>query len=190
MRTKKGLELSINFLVVLIIAIVVLAFGIKFAMDLMGSSEQLHNQVSKETERQILQLLTPKDRVSIPLHTQTIKPGKFLVFGLGILNIDSGPFFKVGMDGGTATDKDNNVIENFIWANHSVLPPPNPVKINNKDKETFGIGVKVPPGSPKGTYVLNVYVCHGETAADVPTCDDTSSNLYWERPLKIYVNVP
>ena len=50
---KKALELSINFLVIVIISLVILSAGILLIKKYFAEAEELHKEISQETEIQI-----------------------------------------------------------------------------------------------------------------------------------------
>ena len=59
MKGKKGIELSLNFLVVLILSIVVLVGGITLTRSFLSTVEDQEEMVDAQTKRQIESLLGP-----------------------------------------------------------------------------------------------------------------------------------
>ena len=56
------------------------------------------------------------------------------------------------------------------------------------NKKKVGIGVQVPGGADKGTYVLNVYICKGDSLS---SCDkDSPPDVRYGTTQKLYVVVP
>ena len=90
--TKKGdISLSMNFLVIIIISFVLLGMGITLLYNLLGKANSEKAQLDARTEQEISRLLIDEGKtVALPLNTIDLYPGESHVFGLGILNIDTG----------------------------------------------------------------------------------------------------
>jgi len=54
--SKKGIELSINFIVMLIIGIAMFGFGLKFLAQFFSGAEQIKSQLDTQTKTQIQRL--------------------------------------------------------------------------------------------------------------------------------------
>jgi hypothetical protein len=88
MQSKKGLQFSINFIVGLILAIVLFGFGLYFANQLMGTSQELVDQDMDQYEKSIKHLACAGgDKVCMPVSRQTLKSGKPAFFGLALENV-------------------------------------------------------------------------------------------------------
>ena len=84
---KKAFELSINFIVILIISIVIFGFGIKFIYDLMYRAGELSNMTQKQIDDQLENILCDSsERICIGTSTRNIRPNKIGVFTIGILD--------------------------------------------------------------------------------------------------------
>ena len=85
---KKGVELSINFLVVVIISLVVLGFGLKFAYDLLNYAEkekqQQYDKIDKELENLICE---GADKVCVGTYRKKVGSSKSVFFGVKVWNI-------------------------------------------------------------------------------------------------------
>ncbi len=108
-KGKKGIELSVNFIVVLILAIVTLSMGIVLTYNIFSKAYKMKTDIDAQTKSQINSLLDSGEQVAIPVYRIKVRPGKSDVFGLGILNTEaSGTDFKVKVmeianDGSTLT---------------------------------------------------------------------------------------
>src|SRR3989338_437711 len=95
---KKGIELSLNFLVTIIIAITIFMFGVKFIYTLTSEATNLESMTTDELDRKIGELLCDStERVCIGIDKKTIQKGKLDVFGIKITNINSGANFEISI---------------------------------------------------------------------------------------------
>ena len=84
---KKGFEISINFLVMLILAISIFSFGLIFVSNLFEQAAFAKNEFSAETERQLEAALDRNERVAFPISSRNIVAGDSAIFGLGVINV-------------------------------------------------------------------------------------------------------
>lgn len=172
MNGKKGMELSINFIVMLILAIVIFGFGLKIGYSIIFKSNEMADTVSKDAEKQLTGLLTSGSKVAIPEGIKKLKPGQSYALGIGIYNIldeenaqfsvvispenyykdensEGEPFADLDETSGNIKDSKDNV-----W----VLRP-RTQEINPNEKKVISVPIKVPSGAKRGTYVFNIAVC-------------------------------
>ncbi len=189
---KKGMELSMNFIVVFIISIVILFFGIKFVYDIMNQGGIINEVLTAQVNNELENLASQGKRISIAFNSGTISPGEHQIFGLGILNMDAThKYFAIGFKPGPAYDNDNNLIE----PNPLQLPPDKKMTIELDELEKVAILVKVPRGTKPGNYIVNVYVCNSDSTNGEydGVCGEGSDENFYdkENPVrKIYVEVP
>lgn len=172
---KKALQLSVNFIVMLILAVVMFGFAITLTYNFWGKAEQMKTDIDAQTETEIERaLIGTGARVALPLNSKTILPDGHAVFGLGILNVDvDSNLFFVEVEGAEKIDRD--------WL--EFLYPQGGITVKNNERKKVGIAVKVKGGAPKDTYIANVCVC----VDSVINCCD---KLYGGALNKIYVRVP
>lgn len=85
---KRGIELSINFLVMLMIAIVVFGFGIFFVGKVFGLGQDITADISANQKKQIEELLLSRgQRVTVVPQTLKLKAGDNGIVSVGVLNI-------------------------------------------------------------------------------------------------------
>jgi len=176
---KKGFELSINFIVILIISIVVFGFGIKFAYDIMSQAEELKDITLKDIEANLESIICDSsERICVGTSTREIRPNKIGFFTVGILNTypDRKDFY---IDVEESDSEEISQIGKKYWMLENELT------IEPNEQQKVGIAVQVPGGTKKGTYVLNVYVCSDESIS----CEKNSDNRYGTTQ-KLYVVVP
>ena len=84
---KRAFELSVSFLVILIICIAIFSFSIYIVRKFFTHAENLRMTYDERTEREIEQLLDDGSRIAIPFDKKEIGNGEFKTFGIGVLNI-------------------------------------------------------------------------------------------------------
>jgi len=178
-NNKKGFELSINFIVILIISIVVFGFGIKFAYDIMHQAEELKDITLKDIEANLERIMCDSsEKICVGTSTREIRPNKVGFFTVGILNTyDDRQNFYI--------DVEESESEGIPQIGKKYWMLRNELTIEPNEQQKVGIAVQVPGGVKKGTYVLNVYVCSDESIS----CGKNSENRYGATQ-KLYVVVP
>ena len=178
---KKAIELSLNFIVVLVISLVLLGFGIRFISDLYKEAENLREITISDLDERIGSLVcSGSDRVCFDADKKTIKKKEFDVFGLKLINILEKQSFQIKV--GPPPDylgfkKDKTIIpaqSPKLIINPEIRPA---VLINKNEERTMAIGVQVPANAVSGTYILNV---------DIKKQDGEP----YASTFKLYVNVP
>src|SRR3989344_8381094 len=187
--SKKGIELSVNFLVTLILAIVVFGMGIYLASIIFGGGESLAEKKFEDFDRQVGELACyASDNVCIHIKSETITRGSFKTLAATVKNALVRKQFKmivintktVDQAGVTkTTDFEKLLLYGLEEGRIEVL--------EKGEKKTFGIGVEVPKTAKQGQYTLDVMVYYAD-----PDVDPTAAawEPYIERPYKIFVNVP
>lgn len=185
---KKGLQLSINFIVIIIIAVVLLALGIALLNQFIGGAREIKAELDTRTETQLTELLTGGDQIALPFNRQTVRRGDAHIFGLGILNIeeDDLSWFRVNISFSRAVEKDgiteipaSEVPSADEWFRYD--QEPFEIGFNEQRKEV--IRLEVPTGVQSGTYVFNVRI-FGAVSSDM------AGEEQYDVTKKIYVNVP
>lgn len=176
---KKGIELSLNFLVTIIIALTIFMFGLRFIYNLASEATELESMTIDELDNKIGQLLCEgTDRVCIGIDKKTIQKGKFDVFGIKVTNINPESNFEMLISPA-----------GYIKDNGPIMPvEPGKLKIKYRQdffierngEESLGVGIEVTKGAESGTYILDVEVKQFTDAGAVPY-----GGLH-----KLYVDVP
>jgi len=178
---KKGMELSINFIVILILSIVVFGFGIKILSGIFGGASEIEKITLEEINRHLIDIMCDSsERICVAPTTIELRPHGSGYFTIGILNTyDDRTTFYLGVEQ-SSNDEIPTIGEEYWLLGEDF------VKIDPNEQKKLGLGVLVPGGTKKGTYVLNVYVCKG-----VSSCDkDSPSNVRYGTTQKLYVVVP
>ncbi|MBI1935370.1 hypothetical protein HYS31_02930 [Candidatus Woesearchaeota archaeon] len=165
---KRGIELSLNFLVVIIISITVFAFGVKFIYDLTNEANELQKLTINDLDERISGLACEgTDLVCIGIDRKTIKRSKFDVFGIKIINIKERQKFDIEVENpkensieflGYDKDDNNKILKNSETPELSVRPRKRDIEIGKNEEGLIGIGVEVPSNAKSGTYILNVVI--------------------------------
>jgi len=174
--------LSINFIVILILALAVLGIGFNLSYRFLKKAETMKAQLDAQTEAQIESYLAAGEIVTIPITKKMISDGG-AVFGLGVLNIlgeqtfsievECGPKYNVA--GGVENYPCNQDINNETWIQTTLTN----WKFSLKQNEDKKIAILIAPQSPTtGLYSFIVRVYYSGT-----------SDLYGD-PQPIYVEVP
>ena len=155
---KKGIEMSISFLVTIIIAITIFIFGIRFIYNLSGEATELEGLTTEQLDQRIGELLCESsERVCIGIDKRKITRGKFDVFGVKITNIKEGRNFEININPASPAGYSRNndpISTSGIKMKYSG----DNVFIKRNDEENIGIGVEVPADTLAGTYIFNVKV--------------------------------
>lgn len=178
-KNKKGIELSINFLVVIVLSFIILFFGARFIYNLAAEASELEQITSEELDRKIGELLCGgSEKVCLGIDRKIIKKGKLDIFELKIINILEEQDFIIDITrpnprGFTKTGDPINA-DNLQW-----MPKTRTVSIKANEEKTFGVGIEVPKDAKSGTYIFNVDI----QATKLPAGEEYTS-LH-----KIYVEV-
>lgn len=194
---RKAFELSVNFLVMLIISIVIFGGALYMVKQFFSSTQEIQKKVSAEIEAEIeRRLVESGEQVAIPLNKAKLGLRESYAFGLGILNmLGEEKTFSIKMNFDRAFTKFNEPITltdgSFINKNwiFEELPP---ATIKNNDYEIVPLTVVADnrmsedSTTAPGTYVFNVCVFK-----EAPQeCRKGAVNLYPEgRISKIYVEL-
>jgi len=175
MLNKRAIELSLNFIVTIIISIVIFSFGIWFMSRLFNQANDLKDLTLKDLDNKIGDLVCEgSERVCMGINSKIIQRKNLDVFGLKVMNVLGEQNFEISVKAAGVT-KDNQPIVNAD-PDLELKYRTEPVRIQQNDDHTFGIGVQVPANAVSGTYIFNVDIKN----------DGTS----YAKTQKFYVKVP
>lgn len=158
MFDKKAIELSLNFIVILIISIIIFGFGVRFIQKLSSQAIELQELTISELDEKIGNLVCEgSERVCVGIDRKVVQRKKFDVFGLKIINIlDSQEFeITVSPSDPIGYKKDKTPVEGPAL---TINPQSRAIKINKNEEKSIGIGVQVPANAVSGTYIFNVEI--------------------------------
>jgi len=163
---KKAIELSVNFIVIIIISMVVFGMGLFFANKLFKEAENIKQSLDESSERQIIALLDSGQRLVMPIDNKVVEKGESYVFGLGVLNILGGTrVFEVTLSSSLYIDQQGrtqnppSISLEFIEFQRR--------DVKNNERIVFPLVVRVPRKAPAGTYVINVDVSQYEETLQI-----------------------
>lgn len=84
---KRAIELSLSFIVIIIISLVVLAGSMYFIRNLFTSAQETQMALDARTEEELKTLLQGGEIVAVPIGKKTIRIGKQEVFWIGVANV-------------------------------------------------------------------------------------------------------
>lgn len=200
MNKKATFQLTLNFLVIIIISLVVFGFSVYLIKKFFTHAETIKMTYDERTEKEIERLLDDGSRIAIPFDKKTIHNGEFKTFGIGILNmLNIGPSdnFRVNISFNKAFDKRNNELCNINKGDTVKCGSPGTwlqtttgvgdvsgavieKRIKNYEQEKFLLGVDV-KGAPSGTYIFDLNVDYQNQSGNWNPYDTLH---------KLYVDVP
>lgn len=196
MKSKKGFQLSINMLVVIILGLVILGIGVSIFFNAYGEVAELRSDVDQQTASRINSLLDDGSLIVIPFSSKDGKRGDYVDFDMGInnelgntysfsvlityagssANPQPSNLFPVGMDmiknfanSGNLVDicPDINNPDGPTCGTSWVLMLDEPHPILNDERELIPIRIVIPKKNiPKGQYIFNVDVCYNVSTYD------------------------
>jgi len=193
LKNRRGIELTINFIVMLILGIAMLSGAIVLSAKLFGKVSKHQASVDAQTQQEIKRMITSgNDLVVIYPQRKTLSRKESTTFGVGVQNtlknnqgVDD--IFSIYVEFDNAVDEDRQPIcldgsgcDPLAWISQGAIN--NVQKIEKNDMKSFPVPVTVPKAAKTGIYVFNVGVCAAET------CDNTQQ-LYGDTVRKIYVRV-
>ena len=163
---KRGIELSLNFLVIIILSVVVFSFGISFIYNLLNQATELQSLSTNDLDNKIGNLACEGfDRVCIGIDRKTIRRTQFDVFGVKLLNVNDNPLFDVTVS--PSEDFPSSQL-GFKQDKSPITNPPNPMllvnpssrglEIEKNNGKAFAVGIEVPPNAVSGIYIFNVNI--------------------------------
>lgn len=197
-KNKKGIELSINFIVMLVLAIAIFTGGLVFASKFFSKAGDIQGALSSQTQTQIEALLDDGSPTVLPIHTKSIPRNTYDTFGLGIMNIKDSPQetftysisftkFVSKSDPSVNCNSPSSCISAGIpdpddypqkWITpDTATTGPVEITLKKNEKQSVMILVQVPQGMPSGSYLYKIEV------------KDSSDALY-DAPLQMIVKLP
>jgi len=165
---KKGIEIGINFLVVIIISLVVFITGLVFAFNFFGKAQTYQNQVDQNTRREIENtIINQGNRVAAYPTQIELFAGKDETIGLGVFSIGftaSTDFtLDVSCDKFIKTDQsEGDYLATSACPKIQILYAPKTVAINPNGDNVYAIYIKN-TGAQQGTYIINGRVTYKDS---------------------------
>ncbi|MBD3259416.1 hypothetical protein GF371_02170 [Candidatus Woesearchaeota archaeon] len=163
---KAAIELSVNFIVFITIAVVILILGIFIFTQIFGEGEEITGKISEDVQQRLNTLLiTGREKVIIPSTFKTVQRGDVAIYAIGIKNKDcaSGEF-KVRTEFDIAVDAQNNLVPANAAEISTWYFDESTYQIGQNDKKIVPVLIRPDVGAVSGwTFSFNVEVLCGST---------------------------
>ena len=187
---KKGIELSINFLVILILSIVVFGFGISFLARIAKVATEM--ELPSEEKFYLEACLNEGKSVCIGTNRRVAKIKETIILGLGISNTIGKDTFSVYNEFKRAVLDDDSSFDSDSIEDNKVpdtLEGPKEVLIEKNENHNALLSYVVPLGTKAGEYVYDAYVCMDGTAENErDPCEKHGAKVYGGLH-KVYIEV-
>jgi len=198
---KKGIELSITTLVVIIISIIILIYSVYLIYNIMTQASIIEKDIEQRSEKEIESVMNdPREIISIPFEERKGKIKSQNTFLIGVRNLfDSTNDFSSIISFDTATDSygrvidvDNDFIEKEWLGNYRLL---NPQKIESLEYKQLKLIIKPSDrvsnkkNTPNGDYVFNICVFNG-LQPPVDSCINENKKLFYNNEInKVIISI-
>lgn len=201
MMRKKGFEMSVGIIVLLILSILIFSLSLYFLFKWFGSAEELKAVIDRQTQEQIVTALKSGNQlVAIPIAIQQITRGKSTTFGVGIRNIAAEKQFSMAaafsgayMPDGTSICSAEEPCATYIeehWLGNFATTSTFTLKKN--EEKVLPVLVKadltVDSGrtTPKGDYTFNVCVYDAPLRSDNSAPAPCTAGQFRNNPAAFY----
>ena len=163
------MELSINFLVVLILAIAVFGYGLYFSFTFFAKANDLKSKTNGDLEAQMEKVLCENsEKVCLGIDKKEVAKGKYVIFGAKVINVNGqGPLdFKIDVTplyyidvAGMRNDNTNFPLEVVYQQQY--------LNIKDNDYKNIPIAVQASNSALRGaTYVYDVKIQYKKSLSD------------------------
>ncbi|MEA3514451.1 MAG: hypothetical protein U9R34_03175 [Nanoarchaeota archaeon] len=203
LNKKAAIELSVNFLVILIISLVVFGSGLTLFWKIYQSGEEQLRQVSRNVEQKIITQLHGGAKVSVVPRSIDLDRDEEYIIGIGINNVlPEDHVFKIFARRGLFVREDMEPCTfspGPLDTNCATLDPPIPLlkllgdnvelRVESNKQEISNLMIKTERKALSGRYTIDVCVCYNElTCIDYESCKLDSYDINYPVS-KIRVNV-
>ena len=170
LKDKKAIELSINFIVMLILAIVGFAMGLMFIPQMFKASNDVYQELDSQS-KEMLMNQAMEGKVAIYPENFETKTGSGRVVGLRIYNTGNTQNFTIGIKfvSGTKTNGDTIPSDSIVmteWAmvNSVAVREWNPynihptIEVKRNDRVIESLFFRAPKGIERGKYTFAIIV--------------------------------
>ena len=188
LNKKAAIEMSMNFLIGIILGIAMLSFGIYFLTKIVPNDDWEETFFPDYYEEEAKACVSRGDPVCIIEKRQVIRVKKYGSFGLVINNMlgREAEFKPVVTFSLGITDDDEEIEEEEgIWTHEQERA----IELENNEYELVSLDFTVPAGTDPGDYIFNVYVCYDSNENPSEFCPLGYKSLYGA-PNQITISVP
>ncbi|MBU0461018.1 MAG: hypothetical protein KJ574_00370 [Nanoarchaeota archaeon] len=163
-KNKRAIELSINFVVLLILGIAMFAGGLAFVSKFFLKAKDIRGSLDSQTEKQIEAMLDSGSAFVIPIHSKEVSRTKYVTYGVGIYNDGRNEAvnqFGIEISFDSAFSRSKTPLCQAGSCGPDAFPIIKPGMIQTAtimpgEKHSFLVLVEVPPKTLSGTYIFNV----------------------------------
>ena len=197
MANKKGIELGINFIVILVLAVAVFVLGFAFIFNALNSANDLLDRAKPRINEELGNKIANGETVAVYPEMLMLNRGESGVFGIGIFNslTETRKFYVnryliiTDESGNPVTDEFGNWLPATpkyieVINSNDVNKDPKSGNVKPNEYRTLAFLVKISRNTPKSTYIINI---------DAFSSDKSSYDIDIKPypPLKkVYVTVP
>jgi hypothetical protein len=189
MKKKATIELSLTFIIGIVLGVIMFSFGLIFAYKIFTGAGTMIDNVPSGFEIAEKDCINRQQKVCVPETSKTIKSSQQGNFGY-IINNNYGEekSFKINVKfaKGILEDGSDSPIQD---TNKWTLPDFRVRKIENGKHVTGGIPIQVPSGTKSGLYVFNINVCFDGTDSS-PKCSTGGFASLYAPTQQITIEVP
>jgi len=159
---KRGFQLSISVIVVIILGVVMLTLGIVFLNTFIGKSYEIKETLDERTEQQLSMLLDSGQKVAVPFNSVSLQRGDSEVIGVGVLNIDRNNDHEYSV---VVEFSDSDVVGD-VEIDNWVLYDKEDFVLEPYEQHKMPILFSVPDEALSGQYIFNVEVVERGSSED------------------------
>ncbi|MFP4524220.1 MAG: hypothetical protein ACLFO2_02835 [Candidatus Woesearchaeota archaeon] len=190
--SRKGFQLSVNMLVVIILGIVLLGMGITLVTKMVGQGQEYTEKVDRQLMDQLRKSQFSDGRlVAVLSSQQRASAGEFVEFLVGFRNNeDQSRDFEVVVEFNEDSSPVNLDSDEADAASDALRYLSEGEELAPNEDSFMWVGVAVPGGLPAGDYFYDVYVCYdGSSYKDDDNCPGGKNQLYSGSKQRLFVNV-
>ena len=173
MNKKASLELSINAIVILILAITMLGLGLGFMRNIFGSATDQFRQVTGAVEKQMIDQMKEGNKiVDLSRPKLTIKKGKQEQIFIGFRNVkeDINYYLIVNPEESSGNHIDGvGITKAECQAALEIGYKQDPTSVQKGDVVVLPINIKAEPDAAQGTCFIDVEVCVAASQQATPS---------------------
>jgi len=166
-RNKKAIQLSINFIVMLVLGIAMFMGGMVFIGKFFTQAKEIKGSLDSQTERQIEAMLDSGSAFVIPIHTKEGSRKDILKYGICIYNDGRPPAstqFSININFDSAFSKTKTPLCQANSCAADEIPQLtylSTAEIAPDKKHVFVVVVEIPQKTQSGTYIYTVESLQG-----------------------------
>jgi hypothetical protein len=172
MNKKAAIQLSVQFIVLTVLALVTVGIGFYIVTQIFITAEDYKGKLDEQTQENIIDTLTKSgDIISMPITSYTIRRGETEIIALGVQNsLERTETFTFQVQCSEAIDSDNTELcavnqgivcntETTGFCSDWIILDTEEEELENRESVVVGLFVRVPDDAPSGTfgYTIKVY---------------------------------